>query len=121
MCNLDSALAALAVRGAQGLIVTSDGVYVAQGKALAEGAIKHGFPAIFVFRDQVRAGGLLATKVADLSRRGAYFVDRILKGVKRRSADRAADHSLLRKTEKWGAAEPGWRGCAAERGLPGIL
>ena len=51
--NLDSALAALAVRGAQGLIVTSDGVYVAQGKALAEGAIKYRFPAIFVFRDQV--------------------------------------------------------------------
>jgi putative ABC transport system substrate-binding protein len=35
-----------------------------------------------VFRDQVQAGGLLAyaAKVADLSRRGAYFVDRILKG-----------------------------------------
>ena len=82
--NLDSALAALAVRGAQGLIVTSDGVYVAQGKALAEGAIKYRFPAIFVFRDQVQAGGLLAyaAKVADLSRRGAYFVDRILKGAK---------------------------------------
>jgi putative ABC transport system substrate-binding protein len=82
--NLDSALAALAVRGAQGLIVTSDGVYVAQGKALAERAIKYRFPAIFVFRDQVQAGGLLAyaAKVADLSRRGAYFVDRILKGAK---------------------------------------
>jgi len=37
-----------------------------------------------VFRDQVQAGGLLAyaAKVADLSRRGAYFVDRILEGVK---------------------------------------
>jgi putative ABC transport system substrate-binding protein len=82
--NLDSALAGLHVRGAQGLIVTSDGVYVAQGKALAEGAIKYQFPAIFVFRDQVQAGGLLAyaAKVADLSRRGAYFVDRILKGAK---------------------------------------
>jgi putative ABC transport system substrate-binding protein len=82
--NLDSALAALAVRGTQGLIVTSDGVYVAQGKALAEGAIKYRFPAIFVFRVQVQAGGLLAyaAKVSDLSRRGAYFVDRILKGAK---------------------------------------
>ena len=82
--DLDSAFAALAVRGEQGLIVTSDGVYVAQGKALAEAAIKYRFPAIFVFRDQVQAGGLLAyaAKVADLSRRGAYFVDRILKGAK---------------------------------------
>ena len=40
----------------RGCVATSDGVYVAQGKALAEGAIKHGCPAIFVFRDQVQAG-----------------------------------------------------------------
>jgi ABC-type uncharacterized transport system substrate-binding protein len=82
--NLDSTLATLAARGAQGLIVTSDGVYVALGKALAEGAIKHRLPAIFVFRQQVQAGGLLAyaAKVADLSRRAAFFVDRILKGAR---------------------------------------
>jgi putative ABC transport system substrate-binding protein len=82
--NLDSALAALAVRGAQGLVVTSDGVYVAHGKVLAEAAIKYGRPTIFVFRNQVQAGGLLAyaAKVTDLSRRAAFFVDRILKGAK---------------------------------------
>jgi putative ABC transport system substrate-binding protein len=82
--NLDSALATLVNRRAQGLVVTSDGVFVAQGKALAEGAIKHRLPSIFVFRQQVRAGGLLAyaASVADLSRRAAFFVDRILKGVK---------------------------------------
>jgi putative ABC transport system substrate-binding protein len=82
--NLDSALAALTARGAQGLVVTSDGVYVAHATALAEGAIKHRLPAIFVFRQQVRSGGLLAyaAKVADLSRRAAFFVDRILQGAK---------------------------------------
>ena len=82
--NLDSALAALSARGGQGLVVTSDGVYVAHGKAVAEGAIRHRLPAIFVFREQVRAGGLLAyaAKVEDLSRRAAFFVDRILKGAK---------------------------------------
>jgi putative tryptophan/tyrosine transport system substrate-binding protein len=82
--NLDGMLATLAARGAQGLVVTSDGVYVALGKALAEGAINHRLPAIFVFREQVRAGGLLAyaAKVADLSRRAAFFVDRILKGAR---------------------------------------
>src|SRR5262249_370994 len=58
--DFDSVLAALVVRGAQGLVVTSDGVYVAQSKALAEGAIKHRLPAIFAFRQQVHAGGLLA-------------------------------------------------------------
>ena len=82
--NLDGMLATLAARGAQGLVVTSDGVYVALGKPLAEGAINHRLPAIFVFREQVRAGGLLAyaAKVADLSRRAAFFVDRILKGAR---------------------------------------
>jgi putative ABC transport system substrate-binding protein len=82
--NLDGMLATLAARGAEGLVVTSDGVYVALGKALAEGAINHRLPAIFVFREQVRAGGLLAyaAKVADLSRRAAFFVDRILKGAR---------------------------------------
>ena len=82
--NLDSALAALAARGAQGLVVTSDGVYVAHSKLVAGGAIRHRLPGIFVFREQVQAGGLLAyaAKVADLSRRAAFFVDRILKGEK---------------------------------------
>jgi putative tryptophan/tyrosine transport system substrate-binding protein len=85
--DFDSALAALVVRGVQGLVVTSDGIYVAQSKALAEGAIKHRLPAIFAFRQQVQAGGLLAyaAKVADLSRRAAFVVDRILRGA--RAAD----------------------------------
>jgi putative ABC transport system substrate-binding protein len=68
--------------GAQGLVVTSDGVYVALGKPLAESAIKHRLPGIFAFREQVRAGGLLAyaAKIEDLSRRAAFFVDRIVRG-----------------------------------------
>jgi ABC-type uncharacterized transport system substrate-binding protein len=80
--NLDSAIAALAKNGAQGLVVTSDGVYVALGKPLAESAIRHRLPGIFAFREQVRAGGLLAyaAKVEDLSRRAAFFVDRIVRG-----------------------------------------
>ncbi len=82
--NLDSAIAALAAGGAQGMVVTSDGIYVALGKKIAESALKHHLPAIFVFRSQVEAGGLLAyaAKVPDLSRRAAFFVDRILKGAK---------------------------------------
>jgi putative tryptophan/tyrosine transport system substrate-binding protein len=82
--NLDSAIAALAAGGAQGMVVTSDGTYVTLGKKIAESALKHHLPAIFVFRAQVEAGGLLAyaAKVSDLSRRAAFFVDRILKGAK---------------------------------------
>jgi putative ABC transport system substrate-binding protein len=82
--NLEQALATVTARGAQGLVVTSDGVYVAIGKSIAESAIKHRLPAIFAFRQQVRAGGLIsyAAMVSDLSRRAAFFVDRILKGAR---------------------------------------
>ena len=82
--RLDSALAAMAANGVEGLVVTADGVYIAHRKALAEGAIKHGLPAIFPFRSQAEAGGLLAyaARYADLSRRAASFVDRILKGAR---------------------------------------
>jgi putative ABC transport system substrate-binding protein len=82
--NLDNAIAALAAHDAQGLVITSDGVFVALGKNIAESAIKHRLPAIFAFREQVQAGGLLAyaAKTTDLSRRAAFFVDRILKGAR---------------------------------------
>jgi putative ABC transport system substrate-binding protein len=82
--NLDGTVAAMVAHGAQGLVVTSDGVYVALGKEIAESAISHRLPTIFVYREPVQAGGFLAyaAKIADLSRRAAYFVDRILKGVK---------------------------------------
>jgi putative ABC transport system substrate-binding protein len=82
--TLDSTLATLAADGAQGLVITSDGVYVALGKKIAESAIKHRLAAICPFRQQVQNGGLMgyAAKVADLSRRAAFFVDRILKGEK---------------------------------------
>ena len=82
--NFDNTLAALGARAAQGLVVTADGVYVAHSKQLAEAAIKHRLPGIFAYREQVQAGGLLAytATVADLSRRAASFVNRILKGEK---------------------------------------
>jgi putative ABC transport system substrate-binding protein len=82
--NFDTTLATLANRHVQGLVVASDGVFFAHGKALAESAIKHRLPSIFAFRQQAQAGGLLAyaANVADLSRRAAVFVDRILKGAK---------------------------------------
>ena len=82
--NLDATVAAMVAHGAQGLVVTSDGVYVALGKNIAESAISHRLPTMFVYRQQVQSGGFLAyaAKIADLSRRAAYFVDRILKGEK---------------------------------------
>ena len=82
--SFDGVLAALVANGAQGLIVTSDGIYIAHREALAASTLKHRLPSIFAYRNQAVAGGLLAyaAKVDDLSRRAASFVDRILKGAK---------------------------------------
>jgi putative tryptophan/tyrosine transport system substrate-binding protein len=82
--NLDGALAALVGNGAGGLVVTADGIYQAHRKALADAAIRHRLPSMFSFRQQAEAGGLLvyAARYADLSRRAAFFVDRIIKGAK---------------------------------------
>jgi hypothetical protein len=107
--NLDSALAALAVRGAQGLIVTSDGVYVAQGKALAEGAIKYRFPAIFVFRDQVQAGiairdvepptGSVRCRALPVPARTSLGFPPRMRSASRRSAKKVGQVELKRRPE----------------------
>jgi putative ABC transport system substrate-binding protein len=81
---VEGAIAAVAAGGSQGLIGASDGVIVGRRKEIAEIAIRHNLPTIFALRQNVEAGGLMsyAAKVADLSRRAAFFVDRILKGAK---------------------------------------
>jgi len=52
---------------------------------VAELAAKHRLPAMYFFRENVEAGGLMAygTSLYDLGRRGATYVDKILKGAPR--------------------------------------
>jgi ABC-type uncharacterized transport system substrate-binding protein len=82
--RLDGALAAMAAAGVGGVVVSAHGVYNAHRKALAEATIRYRLPAIFAFRQHADVGGLLvyAARNADLSRRAAFFVDRILKGAR---------------------------------------
>ena len=81
--NFDSVLSRLRAN-ARGLVVTSDGIFVAHRKMLAESAIKNRLPTMFFIQATSGSRRLLAyaAKVADLSRRAAFFVDRILKGAK---------------------------------------
>jgi putative ABC transport system substrate-binding protein len=80
--GVDAAIAAAAAAGADGLVVALDGVYVARREEIADSTIKHRMPAIFGLREHAEVGGLLvyAARISDLSRRAAFFVDRILKG-----------------------------------------
>ena len=82
--SVESAMSAIAARGAQGLIYPADGVAIARREEIAESAIRHKLPTIFALRQNVDAGGLMSysARISDLSRRAAFFVDRILKGTK---------------------------------------
>ncbi len=58
--------------------------YMAARQHVAELALRHRLPTFFTWRDHVEAGGLMsyAPDIGDLVRRGAIYVDKILKGAK---------------------------------------
>lgn len=82
--EFDSVFAAIARERVGGVLVLSTPLYIAEGRQLAELAIKHKLPTMFGPRSHVESGGLLSfgPDRADLWRRGAVYVDRILKGAK---------------------------------------
>lgn len=67
-----------------GLIVTPDVTTTEQRKPIIDAALMHQIPAIFPFRFMVDEGGLASygVDVADIYRRSAGYVDRILRGEK---------------------------------------
>jgi putative tryptophan/tyrosine transport system substrate-binding protein len=82
--SVESAISSIAARGVQSLIYPADGVAIARREEIADSAIRHRLPTIFALRQNVDAGGLMSysARISDLSRRAAFFVDRILKGTK---------------------------------------
>jgi putative ABC transport system substrate-binding protein len=71
--------------GAQGLLGTADPTYLYQlRKSLVSNAARVNLPAIYVDERYVEAGGLLSygTDNVDQLRRGAPYVDKILRGAK---------------------------------------
>ena len=67
-----------------GLIVGQDGLLQASQVIVAQLAAEHRIPAIYVSRDFVQSGGLMAygPSYPDMYRRAALYVDRILRGAK---------------------------------------
>jgi putative tryptophan/tyrosine transport system substrate-binding protein len=82
--QVDSALAALTQERPDALFVITDVLTARHWGRIVEFAAKHQLPTIFEYREPVVAGGLIAygPSQADLHRRAAYYVDRILKGAK---------------------------------------
>ena len=82
--ELEGAFAAMARARAQAVLVLGNGLFLAERQRVAELAIKHRLPTMSMQKDVVDAGGLMSysSNSDDLYRRGAIYVDKILKGAK---------------------------------------
>jgi len=82
--EFDRAFREITKANADALTVLPSIMFNSEAKRLADLAIKNRLPAVFQFREYVDAGGLMAygASLADLTRRSATYVDKILKGAK---------------------------------------
>jgi ABC-type uncharacterized transport system substrate-binding protein len=82
--ELEGAFAAMARARAQAVLVLGSPIFFTERQRVAELAVSHRLPTMLDSRDYVDAGGLMSysPKYDDLYRRGAIYVDKILKGAK---------------------------------------
>jgi len=68
----------------EALVVVAESLFVLHRTLLADLALKHQVPTVYGIRENVAAGGLMSygPNLSYASRRGATFVDKILKGAK---------------------------------------
>jgi putative ABC transport system substrate-binding protein len=80
----ESAFSAMVRERADGVLVLSTPLFIAGARPLADLAVKHKLPSLFGPKHHVAAGGLMSYSPdrSDLYRRGAVFVDKILKGAR---------------------------------------
>jgi putative ABC transport system substrate-binding protein len=93
--DLNKISSALTKERADALAVSEDPLFFSHRKQIVEFAAKNRLPSVFAWKEYVEAGGLMSygVNVADLYRRAATYVDRILKGAK------AADLPVERPTK----------------------
>ena len=82
--EFDNAFSTMAKQRVGGLLVVPDSMFVFQRTRLADLAARTGLPAVYGWREHAEAGGLMSygPDLSDLFRRGATYVDKILKGAK---------------------------------------
>ena len=82
--DFDPTFARAKREGVTAIIATADAVTFLHRRALVELALKHHLPGIYWAREYVEAGGLMtySASLAELRRRAAGYVDKILKGAK---------------------------------------
>jgi len=82
--EIDDAFTALARERPEALLVMNDPMFFAQRERIVDLGARHRLPGIFQVREFAESGGLLSygSNIADMYRRLATYVDKILKGAK---------------------------------------
>jgi putative ABC transport system substrate-binding protein len=82
--DIDRAFSHMARARAGGLIVLNTVMFLSERRRLVALAAKNRLPALYTFREFVHAGGLMSYghNQADLNRRAATYVDKILRGAR---------------------------------------
>jgi putative tryptophan/tyrosine transport system substrate-binding protein len=82
--DLDAVLRGSIAKHVRAIITVEDPLTFGYREQIAEFLVKNGLPGIFGFRDYAESGGLLSygSNLAELWRRTAGYVDKILKGAK---------------------------------------
>jgi putative tryptophan/tyrosine transport system substrate-binding protein len=82
--DIDAALASMVRERPGALLVLTDRVFLHNRVRLMEFAAEHSLPGVYAYRELVEAGGLMSygPNYADMHRRAAAYVDKILKGAK---------------------------------------
>ena len=93
--DIDTAFAKLVERQADALLVGPDALFVSLRVQIATLAARHAVPAIYPFRDDAEAGGLMSygPSNTDLVRQAGIYTGRVLKG------EKPADMPILRATK----------------------
>ena len=82
--EIGAAFSTMTKENSEAVIVSLDGIFVQQRRQIADLAAKNRIPSISTFIEYVQDGGLISygPNLADQYRRGASYVDKILKGAK---------------------------------------
>jgi putative tryptophan/tyrosine transport system substrate-binding protein len=82
--EIESTFSALVGKRVEALVVFPDGMFIAQTPLIIALAARSRLPAMYGVREYAEAGGLMAygANLSDMHRRGATYVDKILKGAK---------------------------------------
>ena len=82
--DIDAAFTSIMQNSIDALIVLQDALTLQHRQQIIDFTVRQHLPGMFVAREWVIAGGLISygESLAEMYRRGAYFVDKILKGAK---------------------------------------